>query len=59
LDKCKGGNAEIPPALPWHEGFYTLLGCLCGLVMLNGFNEAVRKYSNEEYNVSFYEREQL
>lgn len=47
--KCAGGDAQIPPPMPFQQSLWTLLGVFCGLILLSAYNEQISRLSNEEY----------
>ena len=47
--KCAGGDAQIPPPMPFQQSLWTLLGVFCGLILLSAYNEQILRLSNKEY----------
>jgi len=49
LQKCKGGDLQIPPSLSLAQSFWTAFGAFSSLILLSGANEFIIKGSNDKY----------
>ena len=47
--KCRGGNLQIPPAMPWEQCSWTFAGVFISILLLSGLNRAIVALSEGKY----------
>lgn len=48
-NKCRGGNLQIPPAMPWEQCSWTFAGVFISILLLSGLNRAIVALSEGKY----------
>lgn len=49
--KCRGGNLQILPVMPWEQSSWTFIGVLVSVLLLSGINWLIRFLSGGSYYI--------